>query len=270
MYAAVVPAKNESGRIGIVLVNLLKLPFSTIIPVINGCSDNTLQEVMEIHDPRISPLCFTESLGIDIPRAIGACYALKLQAQGVVFVDGDMTGDFLHHLCCLLDGLSQGIDLALVNCYPYITNRQKLASLVLNFRGRLNRELGLFRDLGLASPTHGPHGVSRKLLEQVEISDLAIPPMVLAKARNNYFNIKVVTSISHSLLSSPARERGHARKVAHTIIGDCLQALCFAKGQEPSRSYGKHTFDGYHSSRRFDILAEWQTKLTTSKPAPSG
>jgi len=263
MFAAVVPAQNESGRIGIVLNRLLQLPLENIIPVINGCTDNTLEEVLRIRNPRICPVFFTESLGIDVPRAVGTCYALMLNANGVLFVDGDMTGDFRHHLSKLLEALGQGVDLALVNCYPYITNRQKLASLVLNFRGRLNRELGLFRDLGLASPTHGPHGVSRKLLEQVEISALATPPLELAQAKKKNLRIKVVTSIPHSLLSSPVRERGHARKVAHTIVGDCLQALCFAKGLEPSRSFGKHNFDGYNSSRRFDLLAEYQAGLRT-------
>ncbi len=274
MYFAVVPAQNEAGRIGIVLANLLRLSFHSVIPVINGCTDATLQEVLAIRDSRLKPIYFTESLGIDVPRAVGACYALCKGAQGVVFVDGDMTGDFQSHLACILGALGQGIDLALVNCYPYITNRQKLAATVLHFRGRLNRELGLFKDLGLASPTHGPHGVSRKLLELVSVQDLAAPPMVLASAKKNNLNIKVVTSIPHSLLSSPVRQRGHARKVAHTIIGDCLQALAFARDTGMSRTFGKHCFDGYNSCRRFDLLSNWQYRCaallgpgTTGLPA---
>ncbi len=260
VYFAVVPAQNEAGRIGIVLTNLLRLSFHTVVPVINGCTDATLQEVLAIRDPRLKPIYFAESLGIDVPRAVGASYALCKGARGVVFVDGDMTGDFRSHLSCILDALEQGIDLALVNCYPYITNRQKLAGLVLHFRGRLNRELGLFQDLGLASPTHGPHGVSRRLMETVGMQALAVPPMELARAKKNNLSVKVVTSIPHSLLSSPIRQRGHARKVAHTIIGDCLQALAFARDTEPSRTFGKHYFDGYNSSRRFDRLSAWHRR----------
>ncbi|HEX3015273.1 MAG TPA: glycosyltransferase family 2 protein [Desulfobacteria bacterium] len=261
MYAAVVPARNEAGRIGKVIAGLLLLPFNAIIPVINGCVDSTLQEILHIKDQRVMPIYFREPLGIDIPRAIGACYALYLGCQGSIFVDGDMTGNFQPHLGELLKALEQGIDLALVNCYPYITNRQKLTNMVLYFRGRLNRELGLFKDLGLASPTHGPHGISRKLLETIDLPSVAVPPMVLAQAKKNRLTIKVVTSIPHDLLSSPVRERGHAHKVAHTIIGDCLQALSFAKCDDVSRAYGKHLFNGYHSQRRFDLLAEFEQIL---------
>ncbi len=261
MNIAVVPAQNEAGRISIVLRNLLRLPLTYLIPVVNGCADGTLDEVLSIKDDRVLPLVFTESLGIDIPRAIGAGYAYQLGAEGVIFVDGDMTGDFTSHLCSILDALDQGVDLALVNCYPYITSRQQLASVVLRFRGLLNRELALFKDLGLATPTHGPHGVSRKLLGLLPLNYLAVPPLELVVAKRNNLNIKVVTSIPHSSLSSPVRQRNHARMIAHTIIGDCLQALCLIKGDPISRTYGKHEFDGYHSGRRFDILTEWADAL---------
>jgi glycosyltransferase involved in cell wall biosynthesis len=261
MHIAVVPARNEAGRIGTVLRNLLSLPLSYIIAVINGCTDSTLDEALNIKDNRIILLAFTEPLGIDIPRAVGASLAYQLGATGVVFVDGDMTGDFQLHLSNILDALDQGVDLALVNCYPYITSRQKLTSIVLRFRGLLNMELGLYRDLGLASPTHGPHGISRKLFEIVPLDNLAVPPTVLVGAKRNNLNIKVVTSIPHSLLSSPARKRYHTRMITHTIIGDCLQALCICKGCSISRAYGKHDFDGYHSGRRFDLLLQWEMAL---------
>ncbi|MDA8440805.1 MAG: glycosyltransferase family 2 protein [Peptococcaceae bacterium] len=261
IYAAVVPTQNESGRIGIVLNNLLKLPFTSIIPVLNGCNDSSLQEVLAIGDPRINPIYFVESLGIDIPRAIGSVYALHRGAEGVIFVDGDMIGEFQNHLRCLITALDQGVDLALVNCYPYITNRQKLTRTVLYFRGQLNRELGLFKDLGLASPTHGPHAISKRLLEVAKTEDIAVPPMILTRAKKNDFKIKVVTSIPHALLNSPLRQRGHARKVAQTIIGDCLAAIAFVTDKPTSRTFGKHTFDGYNSIRRFDLLAEWENRL---------
>lgn len=244
-----------------VLNNLLKIPFGLVIPVLNGCTDLSLQEVLRFRETRIRAIIFNQPLGIDIPRAIGTAYALKLGCEGVIYVDGDMTGNFQSHLSCLIDALKAGIDLALVNCYPYITDRQKLTQTVLYFRGRLNRELGLFQDLGLATPTHGPHAVSKKLLEAIPLRDLAVPPMVLAKARKNQSKIKVVTSIPHSLLSSPTRERGHAHKIAHTIIGDSLEALSYAAGNSPSRSFGKHIFDGYNSERRFDLLAKWGEQL---------
>ena len=262
MLAAVVPARNEAGRIGTVLASLLSCPIQYIIPVLNGCTDLSLQEVSSLGDKRIRPIVFLETLGIDIPRAVGALYALKLGVDGIIFVDGDMTGEIQPHIACLIDALELGIDLALVNCYPYIMSRQRLASTVLHFRGQLNRELGVFKDLGLASPVHGPHAISRKLGSILEPIDFSVPPMVLVKAKQHNCKIQVVTSIPHFLLSSPVRERGHARKIAHTIIGDCLQALSSVKNTPVERSFGKHSFDGYHSNRRFDLLSQWQLDLS--------
>ena len=47
MNMAVVPAKNEQGRIGKVLTLLKETPVEKIIVVVNGSSDNTMKEVVE-------------------------------------------------------------------------------------------------------------------------------------------------------------------------------------------------------------------------------
>ncbi|WP_206811367.1 glycosyltransferase family 2 protein [Paradesulfitobacterium ferrireducens] len=258
MFTAVIPAQNEEKSILAVLANVLRLPVGCIIPVLNGCSDRTLELIRSIPDPRIHIIYFAQSLGIDIPRAIGAVYARHLGAEGVVFVDGDMSGNIYTNLEHLLQALQDGADMALTNCYPYITNRAKLTNLVLKFRLRLNRELDLLKTLGLAMPTHGPHALSGKALHTIPAIALAIPPMSLVSAKQSNLKIKVGTSIRHEELRSPRKHRRHARLITETIIGDCVMGLALAQNKPVTRSLGRHELLGYHPERRFDLLEQWE------------
>jgi len=261
MFAVVVPAKNEEKSILATLTTVLRLPVSYIILVINGCTDQTFKLARSIPDPRIHILHFSDSLGIDIPRAIGALYARHIGATGALFVDGDMSGDLYQNLLTLISSVESGIDVALTNCYPYIPHRHKLANLVLKFRSRLNRELDLFKSLGLATPTHGPHALSQRAMHSLPFEAIAIPPLTLYWAKEIGLIIKVVTSLPHESLHSPRKHRGHARLIAETIIGDCLMGLALIQNESPSRSLGKHKLMGYHLERRFDLLQCWEHSL---------
>jgi len=261
MFAAVIPAKNEEKSILAVLTTILRLPVSYIILVINGCTDRTLELARSIADSRIHILYFSDSLGIDIPRAIGALYARHLGVTGVLFVDGDMSGDIHRNLVSLLTAVQSGIDVALTNCYPYITHRQKLANLVLKFRAKLNRELDLFKSLGLSTPTHGPHALSEDALQILPLEAIAIPPLTLYWAKEKGLSIKVATSLPHEALHSPRKHRHHARLIAETIIGDCLMGLALVQNKPLARSLGKHELLGYHQERRFDLLQLWEQSL---------
>lgn len=261
MFAAIIPAQNEEKSILAALTTILRLPISHIILVLNGCTDRTFELVRSIPDTRIHTLYFSDSLGIDIPRAIGALYARHLGVKGALFVDGDMSGDIYENLVKLLASIETGVDVALTNCYPYIPHRQKLANLVLRFRAKLNRELDLFKSLGLATPTHGPHALSQRALCTLPPEAIAIPPLTLYWAQKNNLTVKVATSIPHEALHSPRKHRRHARLIAETIIGDCLMGLSLVKNESPSRSLGKHTLLGYHPERRFDLLEYWEQSL---------
>lgn len=258
MFDAVIPAQNEEKSILATLTTVLRLPLKRIIPVINGCSDRTLELTRSIPDPRLHILYFEEALGIDIPRAIGALYAQALGTEGVLFLDGDMSGNIYGNLEQLLATVATGVDLALTNCYPYITHRAKLADLVLKFRARLNRELDLFKTLGLATPTHGPHALSAKALAILEPQALAIPPLSLVQAKKADLTIKVATSIPHEALRSPHKHRRHARLLSETIMGDCVLAIHSYHDEPLKRAAGKHLLRGYHPDRRFDQLRAWQ------------
>lgn len=266
MYDVVIPVKNEEKSILAVLTTVLRLPTRYIILVLNGCTDRTLELTRSIPDKRIHTIYFAESLGIDIPRAVGALYAHKLNSQGVLFVDGDMSGNIFPNLESLLSALDQGIDVSLTNCYPYITHRVKLAHLVSRFRANLNKELGLFHDLGLATPTHGPHALSAKALESIPPEAIAIPPLSLVWASKLGLKTQVATSIRHQDLKSPRKHRKHARLIAETIIGDCIMGFALAHDEPLTRSLGKHQMLGYHPERRFDILKLWQEALDISHP----
>ncbi|MDN5346510.1 MAG: hypothetical protein PWP65_74 [Clostridia bacterium] len=254
MYIAVLPARNESRRLVQVITNLLPLPLGLIVPVINGSSDTTLAEVLKLRSPRVEILFFPESLGLDVPRAVGAKYALVRGAKGVLFVDGDMVGSFQTELLQLLEALNRGCDLVLTNCYPASIVPRPLTAAMLFYRALLNHELGLDGEIGLATPSHGPHAISALFLQTVPLEYLATPPKALACARLKNLKIQLGASLDHARLGSSIRTIAHGINIVHTIIGDCLEALTLARGEKPSRTAAGQTFVGYDIYRRRDIL----------------
>ena len=85
MIAAVIPVKDEERRLKKTIGTLLSIPLDIIIPVVNGSSDGSCSIINRVHSKRIQPLYFIESLGIDIPRAVGAKIALDLGATVTLF-----------------------------------------------------------------------------------------------------------------------------------------------------------------------------------------
>lgn len=258
MLAAVVPAKNEAPFIARVLQNLLAVPVDLIIPVVNGSNDRTPEIVRRFASPRVQPLFFSAPLGIDVPRAVGAARALAAGATAVLFVDGDMAGNILGALRELARTVEKGgADLALTNCYPpaELAFASGLVRLLLEVRLALNRELGLAGLIGTASPSHGPHAVSRRFLERVPLAELAVPPVALALAARQGLKIRVGACLAHRELGSPFRHAAHARLVAETIIGDCLEALCVARGLPRRRELSGVSYPGYHPQRNLSVLS---------------
>ncbi|MGI6575389.1 MAG: glycosyltransferase family 2 protein [bacterium] len=257
MWAAVVPAQNEAGRITTVLKQLKTIGADLIIPVINGSSDNTLTETEALGWPEIKIIHFTESLGIDIPRVIGASIAKNLKADTTLFVDGDLVGDLQDALTDLCETIAAGGDLALTNCYPSFTGQSQLAQLVLSFRRKLNRVCDLEKKLDVASPSHGPMAVSQKFLQEIPLPALAIPPLGMVLAHLACLEIQLATTIPHFQLGSAIKNEQHAYLIAETIIGDCLEAMCIYRGRTPSRTYLNREFRGYNPYRRWDIMTRY-------------
>lgn len=263
MLVAIIPARNEAHNLPRIYQCLATLPFDKIITVVNGCIDDTLQ-VISNHAPKNHfMLYFNKPLGVDIPRAVGAIKALAMGCTHFCFVDGDMSGDIRKPLLSIITSLQKDTHLALINCYPVINQRTPLTNTVLHFRGKLNRLLDLYNDIGLATPSHGPHGISSQLLRRVPLCDLATPPALLVHAYRNGLSVKVADALPHYKLGSTARNEDHAMTMAHTIIGDCLEAIAITQNKNKTRSYQGFEFSGYHTERRFDILQEYAETIST-------
>ena len=248
MNAVVIPACNEEAGITNVLDNLARLDaLDVIIPVLNGCTDHTRQRALShATASKFALIEYPLPLGIDVPRSWGAACALKLQADAVLFVDGDLQGDFADCLRELLQAVNeQNCDLALTNCYPYIGYRSETAKMVTHYREQLNRKLGLFPFIGLATPSHGPHCVSRRLLETVGTDCLSVPPLMLAKAAQAKLNIRVASRLTSTQWASRQRGDIHNQKIADTIIGDCIAARQYFCHQPITREENGVQYLGY-------------------------
>ena len=255
MIAAVVPCLNEETRIEAVITNLLSTSIDLIIVIANGCTDRSVEIVKNIKTSKVSLLVFEEPLGVDIPRAFGAKYAFDQAAEMVLFVDGDMTGDLSNNFQQLIDtAKNKNLDLALTNCYPTKGIYSSLAQRVLCYRFRLNDTLGYAADLDVASPSHGPHVLSRNFLEKVPFDYLAKPPLLLSLAKIRNLQVGIGTVIAHGLLGSKQKNNAHNLRIADTIVGDCLEAINLYQGESRSRNFRDKLYLGYDAQRRFDLL----------------
>lgn len=263
MLSAVIPVLNEEKTLNAVLDNLGKIPLlRAAYFVLNGCTDKSAEIIQRAKTPyQKSIITYPAALGFDIPRAVGAYYALKHTAKGILFLDGDISEDI--HVC--LNKLAHEVclkqtDLALTNCYPYPTKRFARAEEVLAARGELNRALGLFHDLGLASPSHGPSCVGTKIIKKTGIFCLAVPPMLLAQVRQLHGKIKVAAALNTAQYYGAMRDDEHNRLIAETIIGDSKMA----KNYYLYGTFDREGYMGYHQKRNFQALAQ-----LTGKNVPS-
>lgn len=260
MWIAIIPALNEAKSIKQTMQSLIDINIDCIILVANGCKDNTISEAAACFtDKPLLIISYAQALGIDIPRAIGAVLAKKFSPSGVIFVDGDMNGIINTCLHDLINSINSGIDLSLTNCYPYIYNRTDLAKSVLKQRELLNRKLAVFNKIGLATPSHGPHAISYRLLMRIPPEIIALPPMTLTYAVKNNFKVEVAASIPHNLLGSISRNNSHAELIAQTIKVDCQNALKYFSGTPLKKIITRCKMEtaGYSTLRRFDILEDF-------------
>lgn len=254
IVAAVIPAYNEAEAIASVLNNLAQLfSLDIIIPVLNGCTDQTRQVILshplvQSNGIRLAMIEYPLPFGIDVPRSIGAACAYKLGADVVLFVDGDLTGAYADCLQKLICSTAYGtFDLALTNCYPYIGYRSQVTKTVLHYREKLNRALALFPTIGLATPSHGPHCVTRNLIETIGSDCFSTPPLMLASASRANMRIGVAARLDSRQWYSAQRGDAHNEKIADTIIGDCIAALEYLENRPITRCADGKTYLGYRS-----------------------
>lgn len=268
MITAVVPAQNEENRIFILLNRLLKIgEINSICVILNGSTDRT-KEQLKKYGRRLQVLEFPESLGIDVPRAIGAFWALLRETQYILFVDGDLIGEITGGLRVLIyNSLQQKLDLAITNCYPQ--QQETMPTAIKYFRRMLNNKIGR-PDLGVATPSHGPSLVSRRLFIDVPLRELCIPPVSLALAEKAGRRVDIGTTIPHFLLGSSLKNSHHNQMIKETIIGDTLEGIAAYTGGTRHRWHDNKRYLGYHLSRRFDILEDYMFSLKNKKPPSFG
>lgn len=256
MLFAVVPAQNEEKRIGVLLEQLAGLAeIHHTLLVINGSTDRTAEVVKKSKIKHLTTVIFRESLGIDVPRAIGAYHAYRQGAGYILFVDGDLTGDIAGQLKELIDNsIKGGLDLGLTDCYPSPPPLNHHIQKLFFFRQMLSRETGLDKKIGISSPSHGPHLVSRRLLDHIPFRELAIPPVEMVMAWKKGLSLDIGTVIPHRQLGSSVKGYLHNHLIVQTIAGDCLEALCLFRDIPRQRTYEGQEYTGYHRQRRWDLL----------------
>ncbi len=259
MLIAIIPARNEEGRISKILNTLHQIDeIEEILVVLNGSIDGTLKDILRFSDHKIKVLYFREPLGIDVPRAVGAACGKNRGGSGFLFIDGDLVGDIGTSLRNLLKNAAKlDLDMALTDCYPTLPTKNQLAREMLAFRQLLNQEMGIYDDIYVASPSHGPHFLSRRLLDYVPVEELAIPPVAMAVALKKSLAIGIAAKIPHSSLGSSIKNMYHSRMVSETVIGDTIEALEVFQNKKRTRIFKGKTYLGYHRERRFDLLQEF-------------
>ncbi|HHX73693.1 MAG TPA: glycosyltransferase family 2 protein [Firmicutes bacterium] len=267
MIAAVVPVHMEEYRVGRVLASLLSLnTVSRIFVILNGSNELTAKEVQHAyaqHREKIVLVSFAAPLGIDIPRAVGARLAYAAGADYTVFVDGDMVGEITTELEDFIGTTMRlELDLALLDCYPDKTVLADLTQPLFYWRALLNRELGLFAEVNIATPSHGFHAVSRRMLRDTPWNDFAVPPTLLTHAVRLHYRTGIAGTIPHAQLGSSVKNVTHNRLIVDTIIGDCIEALCLWQHRPRMRSSGDKVYIGYHDRRRFDLLQQFLAGLS--------
>ncbi|QNO14891.1 glycosyltransferase [Alkalicella caledoniensis] len=262
MLTAVIPARNEAERIERVLNHLLFIGIKNIVIVVNGCHDDTHQIVKNKY-PQVKILHFSEPLGIDIPKAIGCSWALQNGASDVLFFDGDMVGEITKELSMLVSThFENGYDLTLTDCYPAPIERDNIPQRILYPRLHLNQLLSIDNLIGFSSPSHGPHILTRKILQSFDLKDLAVPPVILSHARKNGYQVGIGVSIPEVRLGSKVKNQEHNMQIYDTLWGDCAEAISVYLNLPRNRFFYGHYYDGYNSKRRFDLLDSYLKNTT--------
>ncbi|TDT62335.1 glycosyltransferase family 2 protein [Fonticella tunisiensis] len=254
MIYVIIPCYNEGRFIKEILKEVSKSDADKILVVDNGSTDNTLDILKSFESHKINILYCNTPLGHDVPRAVGLSYALSDGGEYFIFIDGDMLGITKDDINTLIKSLKLGVDLSLTDCYYDNELPSGLAYYVLEFRKMLNMELNLFDKIKYSTPSHGPHGISKRLAESIPIHYISIPPLLLCWAVKMGFTVDVGLNKLHRFLSLMSRTEKHALKMAETIIGDCICGINYVKNNTLSRVYEDIEYTGYHKDRRFDLL----------------
>jgi len=192
-----------------------------IIVVENGSSDHTLQVCLS-HGVKI--LSFTDPLGLDIARAIGA---RETKGAYILFLDGDIifsAEELKPYFYCA----DQSVDVFLNNLNPFYTS-SSMIDFVSMAKSLLNQALAL-PHLQYSSLTATPHLLRRTAVDVIGYQNLAIPPKAQAIAALKGLVIQQTQGIN-VLARNPVKEHNRRKnnEVAQLILGDHLEAIHYAQ-----------------------------------------
>ncbi|MCM3001860.1 glycosyltransferase [Paenibacillus cellulositrophicus] len=216
--AAVVCASNEEDTLGKVLQQLERLPLREVIVVLNGCRD---QSYLVARKHRIASLLhFPDRLGHDVGRSVGAAMT---SADIVLFTDGDVAIS-AEELAPFIYKVDEGVDAALNDLNPYLPlfGQQDEVTRCKSF---LNTVLG-HQELGANSLTAVPHALAGRLIADIGVGQLMVPPkaQALALAKGYHFALVKPVDVITANRKRPGNT-GAGNAVADLIIGDHAEAL---------------------------------------------
>jgi len=216
--AAVVCASSEEDSIDAVLRELERLPLRQIIVVLNGCRDRSY--ALARKHRRVTVAYYPDLLGHDVGRSLGAKLA---EADIVLFCDGDMA-IAAEDLAPFLYAVDAGCDVALndLNGFlPLFADQDEVTRCKSFLNAVLSRG-----DLGANSMTAVPHALSGRLLRQLDLRHLSVPPKAQAIAVLEGYRVEAVHAVDvFSGNRRRAGNTGRGNSVAGMIIGDHAEAL---------------------------------------------
>jgi len=214
--SVIIPAMNERRTIAAVIREARNVhPETEVIVIVNGSTDGT-EETARRMGARV--IAFPHPLGHDVGRGIGA---RRAKGNVLLFTDGDIVIP-AGKLRPFVEAVAQGCDVAL-NRYNGRTLTKRPHPVVVA-KHALNAVLRR-RMLAGSSMTTIPHAISRRMLESVGASALAVPPVALASAVRKGLSVSRAAYVEVGR-SNPVRRRGRREDpLKRLIIGDHLEAM---------------------------------------------
>ncbi|MCM3005262.1 glycosyltransferase family 2 protein [Priestia koreensis] len=243
--SAIIPVGEEKETIEAVITEVKKAGVEEIIVIANGSDDETVQIAKS---QNVVVIEFSEALGHNIPRAIGAMCS---SGDVCLFIDGDIvikSEDLLPYI----KAAEQGVDVALndLSCLldqVYPLHSVSAAKYFLNIA--LKRP-----DLTINTLTAVPHAIRRETLEKIGYDSLMVPPLAHVLAIKNGCKVEPVHFVDVARTNRIRRDHVKINGIAKSterILGDHIEALALLLELTDRRG-------GFpRKPRRFDLLEEF-------------
>lgn len=214
--SVIIPVMNERRTLRRVINEAFRVhPRTEVIVVANGSTDGSAAIARK---SGATVLSYAKPLGHDVPRAVGAREA---RGDVLLFIDADMVIPAAK-LRKFVEAVRGGVDVAL-NDYSGPVRKAVVHGVVLA-KHALNALL-LRPDLQGASLTAIPHALSRKALDVIGASPLAVPPLAHTMAIRKGLKVQKVVHVNVGRLNPLRRKRERRQSLEPLIVGDHLEAI---------------------------------------------